>query len=292
MNLSGLSMRSPYTVIAACLLVAALGLFAFFRTPTDLFPDTTPPQVVVVTVWPGADSDDIADKITQVIEKELNTLGGLTRVTSTSRDDVSSINAEFAYSKSLGEAVLDVQNAVGRIRAALPPAILEPRIYRISDAARPLLTLALSPKPGMTKDLAQIRLLAENEIEDQLLNVPGVADVDVFGGHQPEVLVGVDRFRLAAHDLSLTDVVAALARHNVTAPAGTVYSSAREYLVKVSGEFGGLEAIRRTPVRYEERGTVRIADIAGGGRAPCLLLRPSEQRSRGRGDPGGCPRPQ
>lgn len=262
MSLSDFSMRSPYAVIAGCLLVTALGLFAFFRTPTDLFPDTTPPQVVVVTVWPGADSDDIADKITQVIEKELNTLGGLTRVTSTSRDEVSSINAEFGYSKPLGEAVLDVQNAVGRIRASLPRAILEPRIYRISDATRPLLTLSLSPKPGTTKDLSQIRLLAENEIEDQLLNVSGVADVDVFGAHEPEVLVDVDRSRLAAHDLSLTDVVAALARHNVTAPAGTVYSSTREYLVKVSGEFTGLEDIRRTPVRYAERGTVRIGDIA------------------------------
>jgi multidrug efflux pump subunit AcrB len=273
MNLSDASMRSPFVVIAGCLLVAALGLFAFFRTPTDLFPDTTPPQVLVVTVWPGADSDDIADKITQVIEKELNTLGGLARVTSTSRDEVSSVNAEFGYAKPLGEAVLDVQNAVGRIRAALPGGILEPRIYRISDATRPLLTLALSPKQGSIKDLPQIRLLAENEIEDQLLNLPGVADVDVFGGHQPEVRVEVDRSRLAAHSLSLGDVVAALARHNVTAPAGTVYSSDREFLVKVSGEFEGLGDIRRTPVRYEDRGTVRIADIAE------VRLGQAEQRS-------------
>lgn len=281
MNLSDASMRSPYAVIAGCLLVAALGLFAFFRTPTDLFPDTTPPQVLVVTVWPGADSDDIADKITQVIEKELNTLGGLTRVTSTSRDEVSSVLAEFGYDKPLGEAVLDAQNAVGRISATLPGGILEPRIYRISEATRPLLTLALSPRPGSAKGLSQIRLLAENEIEDQLLNLPGVADVDVFGGHQPEVRVEIDRSRLAAHNLSLNDVVAALARHNVTAPAGTVYASDREYLVKVSGEYGGLDDIRRTPIRYEERGTVLIADIAE------VWLGEAEQRSiyHGNGSP-------
>jgi len=281
MNLSDASTRSPYAVIAACLLVTALGLFAFFRTPTDLFPDSTPPQALVVTVWPGADSDDIADKITQVIEKELNTLGGLTRVSSTSRDEVSSVNAEFGYSKPLGEAVLDVQNAVGRIRAALPKGILEPRIYRISDATRPLLTLALSPKQGSSKDLSQIRLLAENEIQDQLLNLPGIADVDVFGGHQPEVRVEIDRSRLAAYALSLGDVVAALARHNVTAPAGTVYSSDREYLMKVSGEFNGLEDIRRTPIRYEEGAIVRIADIAE------VRLGEAEQRSiyHGNGNP-------
>ncbi len=273
MNLSDFSIRSPYTVISVSLLVAALGTFAFFRTPTDLFPDTVPPQVVVVTVWPGADADDLADKVTQIIEKELNTLSGLNRVTSVSRDEVSSINAEFDYKKNLGEAVLDVQNAVGRIRAALPSAIMEPRIYRISDSTRPLLTLSLTPKPGSIKDLSQIRLLAENQIEDKILNVPGVADVHVFGGHQPEIEVRVSRETLSANDLPLSDVLAALARHNVSAPAGTIYSPAREYLLKVSGEFSNLDEIRRMPLRFNEGGVLRLRDVAE------VKLGEAEQRS-------------
>mgnify|MGYP005849626815 FL=1 len=281
MNLSDFSIKSPYTVIAVSLLIAAVGAFAFFRTPTDLFPDTVPPQVVVVTVWPGADADDIADKVTQVIEKELNTLSGLKRVTSTSRDEVSSINAEFYYDKDLGEAVLDVQNAVSRIRASLPSAILEPRIYRISDATRPLLTLSLTPKPESAKDLSQIRLLAENQIEDELLNVPGVADVDVFGAHKPEIKIRVSREQLAANNLMLGEVLAALARHNVSAPAGTVYSPNREYLLKVSGEFANLDQIRRTPIRFIEGGVLRLRDVAR------VELGESEQRSvyHGNGKP-------
>lgn len=281
MNLSDFSIKSPYMVIAVSLLIAALGAFAFFRTPTDLFPDTVPPQVVVVTVWPGADADDLADKVTQVIEKELNTLSGLTRVTSTSRDEVSSINSEFNYNKDLGEAVLDVQNAVSRIRASLPSAILEPRIYRISDATRPLLTLSLTPKPGSTKDLLQIRLLAENQIQDELLNISGVADVDVFGGHKPEIKVRVSREQLAANSLPLADVLAALARHNVSAPAGTVYSPNREYLLKVSGEFENLDQIRRMPIRFAEGGVLRLRDVAR------VELGEAEQRSvyHGNGKP-------
>jgi len=89
MNLTGFSLKNPYTVIALVLMVVALGLFAFFRTPTDLFPNTVPPQVVVITVEPGAAARDIADKVTQVIEKETNTIGGLKRIVSTSRDEVS-----------------------------------------------------------------------------------------------------------------------------------------------------------------------------------------------------------
>jgi len=262
MNLSNFSIKSPFAVIAVALLVIALGTFAFFRTPTDLFPETTPPQVVIVTVWPGADAGDIADKVTQVIEKELNTLGGLKRITSTSRDEVSSINAEFFYSKDLGEAVVDVQNAVTRIRAALPKDIMDPRLYRISDATNPLMTITLTPKANSTKDLAQIRLLAENSIEDAFLNLEGVADVDVFGANKPEVKVSVDRVKLAANGLDLKVVLGALSRNNISAPAGIVYSPNREYLMKVSGEFKNLEEIRNMPIVHREAGLVRLRDVA------------------------------
>ncbi len=281
MNLSDASIKFPYGVIAVSLLIAALGIFAFVRTPTELFPDTVPPQAVVVTVWPGADADDLTDKVTQVIEKEINTLSGLKRITSTSRDGVSSINAEFYYSKDPGEAVVDMQNVVSRIRSLLPSGIREPRIYRISDATRPLLTLSLAPMPESGTDLSQIRLLAENQIEEELLNIAGVADVDVFGAHQPEVKVNVSRESLTANDLTLKDLLSALARHNVSAPAGIIYSPEREYLVKVSGEFFDLEGIRRVPIRYADGGVLRVGDVAR------VALGQTEQRSfyHGNGKP-------
>ena len=262
MNLTNFSLKNPYTIIALVLLVVALGSFAFFRTPTDLFPNTVPPQVVIVTVESGAAARDMADKVTQIIEKEVNTLSGLKRVVSTSRDEVSSINAEFYYSKPIGEAVQDVQNALSRIRPDLPKDILEPRIYRISDATRPLTTVALSPKPDSIKSLSDIRLLAENQIMDEILTLPGIADVDVFGSHKPEVKIQLDRDRLSANGISLEEVLGALAKQNVSAPAGTIYSSKREYLVKVVGEFSNLKQIRNLPIKKIQQGYVRITDIA------------------------------
>ena len=273
MNISDFSIKSPFAVIAVSLLIVTLGLFAFKRTPTDLFPETTPPQVVVITVWPGADARDISDKITQIIEKELNTVGGLKRITSTSRDEVSSINAEFNYDKDLGEAVVDVQNAVSRIQAALPKDIMAPRIYRISGATRPLLTLSLTPKKNSAKDLAQIRLLAENQIQDALLNVDGVADVDVFGANKPEIQVRVNRAKLRANNLTLNVVLAALARNNLSSPSGTVYSPNKEYLMKVIGEFQNLDEIRNMPVIQRDDGILRLRDVAS------VQLTTTEQRS-------------
>jgi multidrug efflux pump subunit AcrB len=263
MNPADFSLRHPYAVVALVLAVAALGLIGFTRTPVDLFPDTSPPQVVVITEQPGASAKDIRDKITEIVEKELSTLSGLENIRSTSRDQVSSVTAEFAYSKDPGQAIVNVQNAIARIRAELPEGAKAPSIYRLSEStSRPLLTLALSPGEKGVKDLADIRLLAENQIKDRLLRLDGVADVDVFGGHKPEVRVRVSREALAAHGMGPGEVIAALAQQNISAPAGNIYTSGSEYLVRVGGEFADLSGIRELPLRRSDRGLLRVEDVA------------------------------
>ncbi|MCK5915129.1 MAG: efflux RND transporter permease subunit, partial [Deltaproteobacteria bacterium] len=262
MSLTRASINNPYGIIALALVIIVLGLFAFFRTPTDLFPDSAPPQVTVITIEAGASAEDIADKITRIIEKELHTISGLKRIRSTSRDEVSSVTAEFFYTKRIGEAVTDVQSVVARIRSQLPADAQEPRTYRITDATRALITLALSPKDGSAKNLSMIRLLAENVIMDTLLRVPGVGDVDVFGAHQPEVQVRVDRDKLAAYNLSLEQILAEIAKQNVAAPAGTVYTKEGEYLVRVQGQFTNLEALKNLPLKRSQSGRILLRNIA------------------------------
>ncbi len=263
MNPANFSLRHPYTVVALVLAVVALGLIGFVRTPVDLFPDTSPPQVVVITEQPGASAGDVQDKITEIVEKELNTLSGLENIRSTSRDQVSSVTAEFAYSKEPGQAIVDVQNAIARIQADFPEGAKAPSIYRLSEStSRPLLTLALSPGDKSVKDLADIRLLAENQIKDRLLRLDGVADVDVFGGHRPEVRVRVSRDELAAHGMGVGEVIAALGQQNISAPAGNIYTRDSEYLVRVGGEFADLSEIRELPLRRTGRGLLRVEDVA------------------------------
>ena len=262
MSMTRTSVNNPYGIIALSLVVVALGLFAFFRTPTDLFPDTAPPQVAVITIQPGASSGDVADKITQLVEKELNTISGLKRIRSTSRDEASVVTAEFLYTKKIGEAVTDVQSVVARVQSQLPSDAMAPRIYRITDATKALLTMALSPKEQSPKTLSTIRLLAENQIMDDFLRVPGVGDVDVFGAHQPEVKIRVDRDKLAAYGIPITQVLTEIAKQNVSAPAGTVYTEGGEYLVRVTGEFSNLDALRALPLKRSEAGRVLLKDVA------------------------------
>ena len=80
MILTRAALDRPHTVLALTLAVAVLGLFAFWRTPTDLFPDTVPPQAIVLTTWPGASAADVQDEVTRLLERELGSLPGLVQI--------------------------------------------------------------------------------------------------------------------------------------------------------------------------------------------------------------------
>ena len=262
MNITEASLKNPYIVIASSLLVVALGLIAFFKTPVDLFPDTSPPQVLIVTIEPGASAKDISDKITEVIEKEVNTISGIKRVRSTSRDEVSAVTAEFLYSKDINEATTDVADALQRIKAELPPDILPSQIYKITDATHATMTLALSPKENSSKTLSTIRLLAENDIKDELLRIPEVGDIDVFGGYLPEVKIHIDRDKLKGYGLTLMDVISAVGKRNVTIPGGYVYTAKKEFLIRTTSEFKNLGQIENLPLKKRKQGYILLKDVA------------------------------
>ncbi len=256
------ALQNPWTILVGALIVTVLGLRSFFMLPTEYFPDTSRPRVAVVTVEPGAAAADVGRLITEVIEKEVSGIAGLRKLSSATRDEVSAVTAEFVYEKAIGEAVVDVQNAISRIRADLPEDILEPRIYRITDATRPVLTLALRPKPDSHLSLAEIRLLAENDIKDFLLKLPDVADVEVFGANRLQVNVWLDRDRLKAAGLTPGEVAAAVKTQNITTPAGLMEGPQGEALVKTSGEFQDLYDLENLVLKHSQAAYFLLKDVA------------------------------
>jgi multidrug efflux pump subunit AcrB len=246
-------LRRPHLILSVVLLLSAIGLIGFFRIPVTLFPDSERPQVAVVTVWPGASSDDVAADLSRVIEKEFSTLEQVRRVTSTSNDEASVVTAEFRYAKGLDSAATDVANALGKIRPQLPADIKPFQIYKVSSATPAVLTIAVSPKPGSGLDLAMVRRIADNPIKEELLRVPEVANVEVFGGWQTVLRVDLDPDKLQAFRLSAGQVAQALASWNRNTPEGLVVTDRTHILLKSEG---ALE-------RPEELGAVVVASTAG-----------------------------
>ncbi len=228
--------RSPHLISAILILGVVLGFLSFKRMPLNLFPDVNYPKIAVIIVWPGASAEDMEDKIARPVEKEIATLDLVRKVKSSCRDQVSAITAEFEYKKSLDSAEVDVSAALNRIITSLPRDILPPRIFRISDATMPVCTLAVYPKRGSHLDLAKVRQIADNELKEALLNIPDVADVEVFGGYFPELRIVISRDKLYRYGLDLSDIAAAIYTQNLNIPAGMIIRNKDQVLIKVSGE--------------------------------------------------------
>ena len=254
--------RKPHLVLSVVLLLSVVGMIGYHRMPFNLFPDTDRPQISVITVMPGAASTDVESDITRPIEKELSTLDMVRRVTSTSKDEVSVVLAEFEYDKGLDAAATDVANALSKVIARLPQGIRPPQIFKISQATQPTMTLALSPKPGYPVDLRKIRELADNQIKEELLRLPNVANVEVFGANQPEVSVSIYQDRLSRFGIGMGDVLGALAAQNQNIPQGLIIRKEGQYLFKTAGEVKEPEELNEIVISRKEGGTVHLRDVA------------------------------
>ncbi len=247
----------PYVIFSFLVLFLFLGITGYNRIDRKLFPDSNYPEVAVVIVQPGGSASTIAANIAVPVEEELYTLDRIRRVYSTTIDEVSVIRAEFEYSKDLEMAASDVATALGKIRSSLPRDILEPQIHKISAATAPVAVIAVSPGNG-AMPLEDIRQLADNVLKQRLLRLPGVANVDVFGGFRKEVQIIVDKNRLDRFGLGIGRVLAAIRADNQDFAIGFLTGEKSRYLLKSPAReatIAGLRSLRLGP-------DVTLADVA------------------------------
>ncbi len=264
----------PHAILAATIAFIILGVIGFFSIPTNLFPNTNRPSVSVVVQWPGAMTTDVANEVTHPLEVRLSSIDGVRRVTSTSRDEVSAVQVEFEYGNDINTAANEVTTELSRVRGQLPKGIHEPLVFKITDAAKPAMILAVRPAQGSGLDMGQVRRIAENQLRDTLVNLPGVADAEVFGGPVRQVAVDLDRDRLRSHQLSITQVLGALTGSNLSQPAGMVYQHGNRFLLTAQALAKSPSDIAAILVPLKSGAYVRVGDlghVAWGASDPSSL---------------------
>lgn len=238
----------PLLLAMILLIGSLLGVVGYVNLPRNMYPDVERPQVTVITQLPGASAQTVAKKVSRPIEQELYALSGIRDVQSTNKNEVSIVRAEFEYTKGLDAAVLDVNNALSRVRGKLPPESPASAVYAVGAFTNPVLTLALSPTARSNVTLAQIRLIAENDLRTAFLTQPHIANVEIFGGYEPALRVEFDPLQLARYRISqaqLQDVTARLGRDY---PVGISQGNTALTTLTVYGERTSAEALRRLPL--------------------------------------------
>lgn len=255
-------LRRPHGITALLLLGVVFGLISFRTLPLNLFPDANYPQVSILLIWPGASAEDMTDRISRQVEKEMASIDKARRVQASVRDETAAVKVEFEYEKGLDAAVPDVSAALDRILPSLPQQMLPPRIFRVSDAVQPVMTLAVSPKQGSRLSMDKVRQLADNEIQEALLRIENIADAEVFGGFRPEIRISLDRDKMAGYSLSVENVLAAIGQQHKNTPSGTLFRDQDRVLIKIEGEKKHRGQLGDIVISTGADGEIKLADIA------------------------------
>jgi multidrug efflux pump subunit AcrB len=259
MSIARIFLSQPHATLSITLLALILGTLGYQKIPTNLFPDTNRPMVSVVVQWPGATAADVATDVTHVLEIRLSAIDGVRLVTSTSRDQVAAVQVEFEYDNDINTAANAVTTELSRV--TLPANTQQPLVFKITDAAHPVMVLAVTPAKDSELDLAQVRRIAEHDLRDTLLNLSGVAEVEIFGGPIRQVAIDLDRDKLLAHGLNISQVVAALVGSNLSHPAGLVHRQGNRFLLTAQTLAKGPEDLAAVLVPLPNGEYLRVGDL-------------------------------
>jgi len=257
LNITEYILKRPHFILSLIFSLSFIGIIGFVKMNQKLFPDANRPSVAVVVVQNGASAKDMAENIAIPIERKLYTIDKIRTVSSVSNDEVVVITAEFEYEKDINQAVIDVQNEINKIRSKLPKNIQEPQIYKITEATQPVMVIGVYPI-DKSISLADVRQIAGNQIRDQILRLPSVANVDIFGGYKKEVFIVVDKEKLNKYNLPLSTVLMKIQQTNLDNPIGFLVSKNNEYLIKSINKATTIDQLKNIQITKD----LKLSDIA------------------------------
>jgi HAE1 family hydrophobic/amphiphilic exporter-1 len=261
MSLPRFAIERPVMMCMISAVIVLVGTISLTRLPVDLLPDIAQPTVNVSVSYPGVGPVEIEELVTRPLEQQLSAIAGLEMMNSDSREGSSNIQLNFTWGSDLSEAMDEIRTRIDRARNRLPEDADPPVIRRFDPNATPIMGLALESL-GEDLDRVQLRELAEQTLAPRLERVAGVAAVTVNGGLRQQVHVDLSKEKIAALDLSVDRIVAALRSENQDIPIGEIYRGDRSFLMRSQGQFQSLEQISGIVVLTKAGVPVYLRDIA------------------------------
>ena len=266
MLISDVSVRRPVFAAVISLLLIIIGLMSVRSMAIRAYPAIQPPIVSVSTNYRGAASDIVERRVTQIIEDQLAGISGITKMSSTSYDERSSINLEFSVDIDIDDAANDVRDRVSSVVGMLPDEADPPRVSKQDSGSETTMWINVS---STTRSIMEVSDFADRYIVDSLSTVDGVARIRGSGRRRPAMRIWVDPKRLAARNLTVADIEDALRRENVQIPSGRLESSAREFTLRTDTGFRSADDFRRLVLREgNDNFLIRLGEVADVELAP------------------------
>ena len=260
MWLSDVSVKRPVFATVISLMLIAFGALSFRDLTVREYPDVVQPVVQVSASYPGAAADIVETRVTQLLEGELSGIEGVKTIRSTSRDGQSSLNVEFELDRDLDEAANDVRDRVSRIAQRLPEDVESLSVEKSDSDSNPIMWLTLTSNE---MGLMELTDYMERYVIDRFAVLPGVSQIRVFGSGGPSMRVWIDPLAMAARNLTVNDIEAAVRRENLELPAGRVESQDRDFQVRMARNYRTADDFRNLVIAQGNDGhLIRLGEIA------------------------------
>lgn len=247
--------RRAFTILVMVSLLVA-GAYAIITLPKESTPEIVVPIGVVSTILPGATAADVERLVTDELEPAVRNVANVDEVTSSSRQGVSIITAQFVASADIDTAIQDLRNAVEGARGDLPSDAEVPTVAKVDFQNQPIIIA------GIGTDLAPESLTKLGEdLKDNLISIEGVSRVEISGTYDRQISVIVHRELLTKNNVRVEQVISALRGANTSVPAGTITIDRIDYPIQFEGDITDAEAIRTAPISTPT-GEITVSDIA------------------------------
>jgi cobalt-zinc-cadmium resistance protein CzcA len=274
------ALRNRFLVIVFAVLVIAVGIWAMQALPIDAVPDITPNQVVVLTNSPGLGPLEIERLVTFPVETAMSGLPGVTEIRSVSRFGLSSVTIFFKEGMDVYFCRRLVMERLPQAKEAIPAGFGTPEMGPISTGLGEIYQFEVR---GDGKSLMDLRSILEWDIAPILRSVPGVVEVNSYGGELKTYEVQLDANRLVSYNIPLSKVFEALEKNNFNSGGGYIEHNQEQYVVRGEGLVGSLEDIGNIVVGATKNGTpVYIKNLGNVQFAP--MLRQGAATRDGRGE--------
>ncbi len=249
--------KNKYIVWALVIAAVIFGIQAYFSIPMQLFPDTAPPLINVITAYPGAGAEDVSETLSRKLEEEFASLDGVVKTKTTSQDNLSIISVEFDYERDVDLAAVDVQNSISRIKSSLPSGIIDPQVLKFSTSDKPVATIGIK-----ADDLIRARKITEDVFAPAFQRIEGVAAVDVFGGNKPALIIELKRRDVEAYRIPFMKVVSSVREFNYSMPAGQLRTETTQTMFRLESRAENIEDIKNIPISLPNGHRILLGEIA------------------------------
>ncbi|MFP4496823.1 MAG: efflux RND transporter permease subunit [Vulcanimicrobiota bacterium] len=259
MNPFGFSVRRPVTVSVIVIALIIISITFIPRLGIEGFPNIDIPVIAVTTIYRGAGPEEIEEQVTMTIEEAVGSVGNIDVIESVSQDNLSLVIVEFNYGTDMNATAADVREKIDKIRNELPEEAELPIIQKADPSDSAVVRLTLSDK---NINLRRLRSYSRNVIKKELEKVAGVASVDISGGIERAFIAKVDRNRLEALNIPVSQVAQAISLENANIPMGRIKTDELEFSVRSIGEYDDLKDFKNTLITTISGQPVYLRDIA------------------------------